>query len=217
MKKLLLAATAVLVLSPLGWAESYPSEGTKSYTSIFGIGGDSIYDNRPYAGIGYTYMDASGRYEEGREEFEYDYIANALTITAGYGFNRYIAIEGRYTRSLGDINFDATFAGVDLGQDLDGDMSNIGLYIKPMYTTPQLSAYLLLGVGEFSMDIDGIDDDFSASGFQWGLGVSFHGGEHLDIFLDYVRMYDDSVNYMFDYYGVDVSVDSYNVGLSYKF
>ena len=217
MGKIALSAAVVAILGISAMAESYPAEGVKSYTSIFGIGGDSAFDNRVYAGVGYSYIVASADYTEIRDLYDYDFEGNAMTLQVGYGFNRFIAIEGRYTRTLGDLTFDASYAGIDSGLDFDGEMSNIALYVKPMYTTPQLSAYALIGFGQFDMNIDDVNDNFSESGFQWGGGVNFHGGEHLGIFLDYIRYYSDSSNSILDSYGTDLVIDSFNVGLNYKF
>jgi len=217
MRRVLLSAIAVAALGTSAIAESYPAEGIKSYKSIFGIGGDSVFDNRIYAGIGYAYINTNTEYSEIRDKIDFDLDGNAIALQLGYGFNRYLAIEGRFTKTIGDLSFDASYAGIDNGIDFDGEMSNVALYVKPMYTTPQLSAYLLLGYGQFEIDIDDIDDDFSENGFQWGLGVNFHGGEHFGIFLDYIRYYSDSVNSILDSYAADMVIDSFNVGLNYKF
>ena len=217
MKKVLLSVAAMVAISSYATAESYPAEGISSYKSIFGIDSDSAYDNRFYVGIGYSFIDASAEYTENREKLEFDFEGNAITLQAGYDFSRYLALEARYTKTVGDLSFDASYAGIDSGLDFDGDMSNFAVYIKPMYTTPQLSAYLLLGYGQFEMDIDGIEDDISENGLQWGLGINFHGGEHWGIFLDYVRFYDDSVNALLDNYSADLVIDSFSAGLNYKF
>ena len=217
MKKFIMSAMAMVSIATYASAESYPAEGPSSYKSIFGIDSDSAYDNRVYAGVGYTYINAGAEYSIEREKLELDFDGNAMTLQVGYIFNRFIAIEGRFTTTVGDLTFDASFNGLDSGLDFDGDMSNLAIYIKPMYTTPQLSAYLLLGVGQFDMDIDGVNDNFSENGFQWGIGIDFHGGENWGIFLDYLRYYDDSVNSLLDYYSADLVIDSFSAGLNYKF
>ena len=217
MKKIMMSAIVMANITTFAVAESYPAEGSSSYKSIFGIDSDSAYDNRFYAGIGYTFINAGAEYKEEREKLNIDFDGNALTLQVGYIFNRFIGVEGRLTRSVGDLTFDASFSGVDNGLDFDGDMSNLAIYIKPMYTTPQLSAYLLLGVGQFEMDIDGVKDNFSENGFQWGIGIDFHSGEHWGIFLDYIRYYDDSTNSLLDYYSADLVIDTFSAGLNYKF
>ncbi len=134
----------------------------------------------------------------------------ALTIMAGYYFNKYFGIEGRYTRTLGDIDLDigATTSSVD---DV---MSNLGIYFKPMYSlTTGFSLYGLAGYGKSTYEKSGTE--YSESGAQWGLGAKYELANGVGLFVDYLNIYSDD-----DYDGLaaeDILFNSMNVGATYTF
>jgi len=133
----------------------------------------------------------------------------ALSATAGYNFNEYLSIEGRYTMNLDDLSVRNWNTDVDR----DWDMSNIALYLKPQYTMNNVSIYGLVGFGQTTLD-DGTS--YSETGFQYGLGLSTKVTETVSLFVDYRRLYDDSD---FDGSAVDrdVAVNSFTVGANYNF
>jgi len=206
-----------MVLGAFASAESYPAEGFGSYKSLFGSGSDSTYADKFYAGLGYSYMDIAGEYKENIYKFDYDFYGNAATLLLGYDFNRYFAIEGRYSATFGDLSLDGSYAGIGDGVGFGGNMSNVAVYLKPQYNIPQLSVYALLGFGQFEMSVDDSPDEISENAFQWGLGLSFHSGEHFDIFLDYTRFYNDEAGSLFQGYRTDLTIYAFNAGLAYKF
>lgn len=169
-----------------------------------------------YVGLGYSYMNMN---IEGSEQLnavfyppvigETDITGHSLTMLAGYNFNKYIALEGRYTLSLGDMDVDNT-AGES---DLDADMSNLALYLKPMYPVEELTLYGLLGYGQVTLDNG---TEYTESGFQWGIGASYDVNDNVGVFVDYTRLYDDK-GFDNTWVGQDVVVDSVNVGVTYKF
>jgi opacity protein-like surface antigen len=158
-----------------------------------------------YAGLGYSclQMDID-------EPADMDIRSmTALSITAGYNFNEYFAIEGRYTAGLGDLDVDIG----NITSDKAWDMSNIGVYLKPQYSMEAFSLYGLLGYGQLTLD-----DDFSrsVSSFQYGLGVNIMATDNVGIFIDYRRLYDDE-----DFDGLSindtVTANSYTLGVNYHF
>lgn len=172
-----------------------------------------------YVGLGYSGMNMNqelnarptvggfvGSFGAGNES---DISSNAITLIAGYNFNKYLAVEGRYSASFGDLTFDN---GTET--DFDGDMSNIALYLKPMYPLGGVTLYGLLGYGEVT--IDDTFREYSESGFQWGLGASYAATENIGVFVDYTVLYDDTG---FDTISsfIDYRVDAINVGLTYSF
>ncbi|MDD2399399.1 MAG: porin family protein [Sulfurovum sp.] len=169
-----------------------------------------------YVGLGYSYMKAeSDPFEYQRYDIsEGDITANSLLLLAGYKYNQYLGLEARYTMNVGDPEFDyGSYPSVDL----DGDMTNVGIYAKGMYPiTEAFDVYALLGYGQVTIDTD-LFGDLSESGFQWGLGASYAVTENIGVFVDYTRLYDDTG---FDGYldpETDVTVDSINVGMTYTF
>ncbi len=139
--------------------------------------------------------------------------AATLMLQAGYQFNEYIALEGRYTFGL-SMDYDPGLTG-NGPDDYDGDFSSWGIYVKPMYPIGDLSIYALLGYGGVMLD-DLEGGDAYESGFQWGLGAQYAFTENIVGFVDYVKLYDDTG---FDYRAQteDVDSDTWTIGVSYKF
>lgn len=158
-----------------------------------------------YAGLGYSclQMDLD-------EPTDIDIRAmTAISINAGYNFNKYFAIEGRYSVSLGDLDVDT----MNTERSEAWDMSNIGLYLKPQYSIDSFTLYGLLGYGQFTLDND---SSYSVDGFQYGAGISMMATDNIDIYIDYRRLYDDE-----DFDGLSinevVTANSYTVGVNYHF
>jgi len=140
-----------------------------------------------YAGLGYSYMTMD---PDNSSEVNGD----AILLLAGYNFNRYIAVEGRYS-------------------GLTDCLENTAIYLKPMYPFGGISLYGLLGYGQ--IDYDG-GQSLSESGFQWGIGASYEVAENIGVFVDYTSLYDDT-GFDGELPNQDVLVDSINVGFTYKF
>jgi len=176
----------------------------------------AVDDSGFYVGLGYSYMNMNF---EGSVELnsvfappvigETDINGHALTVLAGYNFNKYIAVEGRYSLTLADLNVDNAIGG----SDLNADMSNIALYLKPMYPIGAVNIYGLLGYGQVTLDDV---TEYTESGFQWGIGASYAVNDNVGVFVDYTKFYDDKG---FDGHWItqDIVVDSINVGMTYKF
>ncbi|WP_295418771.1 porin family protein [Sulfurovum sp.] len=134
----------------------------------------------------------------------------ALTVLAGYYLNKYFGIEGRYTRTLGDVDVDNGPTTVSQSDTL----SNVGIYFKPMYSlTTGFSLYGLAGYGKSTYEKSGTD--YSESGVQWGLGAKYELSNGFGLFVDYLNMYSDD-----DYDGLvaeDILFNAMNVGATYTF
>ena len=171
-----------------------------------------------YVGLGYSYMNLN---HSGYDLFpgatspspvaESDFTADSLLLLAGYNFNQYIGIEGRYTMNIGDITYD----NGAYEADYNGDLTNMAAYLKLMYPVGALNVYGLLGYGETTYEHSFYGDQ-SESGFQWGIGANYAFTENIGMFVDYTRMYDDTG---FDtvYTPADVVVDAISVGVTYTF
>jgi opacity protein-like surface antigen len=212
MKKFTLSLVTVLAMSTFAIAGGDIAPVEEPIVEVAPVVDDSGF----YVGIGYSYINLNDKYTpigtiSGNEM---DYYGNALTVLAGYNFNKYIALEGRYSVVLGDL----TWEDDDLGEDFDGELSNIGLYLKPMYPIGGLTLYGLLGYGQVTLDFSpNGDSEHSESGFQWGLGASYAVNDNVGVFVDYTRLYDDKGFDNGFNPNSDIIVDSINVGLTYKF
>ena len=169
---------------------------------------------------------------------EADY--NALMLQVGYQFNKYIALEGRYWRSMGDGEYSYSekydyYAGdgwypdtdSDSGDDAGDELTAWGIYVKPMYpVTEAFTVYGLLGYGNVTLSNDG-GDFLDESGFQWGAGASYAFTDNLSFFVDYVELYNDEYEYEYEYvdegrngryeWWDDTKIYTVNMGLTYKF
>ena len=134
-----------------------------------------------------------------------DRLGNIL-FQAGYNYNEYIAVEGRYTTGISN-------------EDLV-EMSGWSLFVKPQYpVTEDFNIYALLGFGGITLDaVNNSGVDVDETGFQWGLGLSYDITDSIAIFADYTNLANDMDGY---YYTspdlLQVDVDAFNVGVTYKF
>lgn len=158
-----------------------------------------------YAGLGYSCL------QMGLDAPYLDMRAmTAVSVEAGYNFNKYLAVEARYTASAGDVTV-KNAQGVE--HDTDAiDMANIGLYVKPQYAMNQFSVYGLLGYGQFSID-DG--ESYSEAALQYGAGINVMVATHVGIFADFRRLYDDTTG--FETTSEEIMANSYTVGVNYHF
>jgi len=163
-----------------------------------------------YIGASYSTLKLSN--DTTKEEFTSN---TSLTLQVGYQYNSYIAIEGRYSTSLGAVDYrHGEIAGSDI-DDFDTDFSNIAIFIKPIYPVANFNIYALLGYGEVTLtNIN--RSDRSVSGFEWGVGVEYMITENLSAFIDYSDLYDDQD---FDGLGTDADhlADSWSLGITYRF
>lgn len=99
-----------------------------------------------------------------------------ISLIAGYEFNPYISVEGRYMISI-------------VHEDIL-ERSSWGIYAKPHYPVLEsLKVYGLLGYGGFKADdIDGENINIDDTGFQWGVGTNYEMKENIFIFVDYLTI-----------------------------
>jgi len=136
-----------------------------------------------------------------------------VSFIAGYQYNEYIAIEGRYNLGISTDYNEGTWQAV---QDYDDDMTAWGIYLKPMYPiTEEFDIYALLGYGGIELTNIAGGDPYE-SGFQWGLGAQYEVVESWTISLDYVSLYDGTG---LDYRAQldDIDADIWTLAVSYKF
>lgn len=144
---------------------------------------------------------------------------DTVMLQAGYKFNPYIAVEGRYWFGLDE----------DIVRDWGTETLNIdtwGIYVKPMYpVTEAFDIYGLLGYASSSADWSDAYDSWSGpdmDGFSWGIGASYAFTDNLAVFVDYTDMYDDSdtiVDALYPNYSekLDSKITSWNFGVTYTF
>lgn len=211
MKKSMISIMSVLALSSVSFAggDITIAEEPEVIVPV------EIDESHFYFGVGLSSMYLKNDLSD--EEFS----AKGVMLQAGYQYNNYIAIEGRYTMDVGDVEYDHGNTINPDFSDYPTDFSNVAIYLKPMYSIDNFTIYGLLGYGEVGLtNIPlggvGISADRAESGFQWGLGFDYQLGQNVSVFLDYVRMYDD-IGFDKRAQNADIVADAWTLGISYKF
>ena len=231
MKKITLTTIAALSITTGAMAanSSYPADGPDSYKATQDSQNtiqEQKDSNAAYIGIAYSYMNLNvdldvPQFIVPALGFESDIQGDNLSIIGGYNFHEFLAVEGRYSKTMGDLDLSFSANGVDEGITWGGNMTNVGLYFKPNYTFPNsgFSLYALLGMGHVKLDLDNIGE-ISETEFQWGAGISIDGGDsifgnsNIGLFIDYVRLYDKEAPLV----ATDlIVIDMVNVGFTFKF
>ena len=120
-----------------------------------------------------------------------------LSLKAGYDFNDYIGIEGRY-------------GGVDTSSseiDLDNFTS---LYAKPQYFfTESFSIYALAGISwtPVALETGLFNEKETLNSFSYGLGLGWFLGSHARLSGEYTRISSDS----------DFTFDAFSLGFDWRF
>ena len=203
----------------------YEKDIEENDSSFFSSDGSGFYVGLAYS---YTMIEQTVIIDDGFEDFfgNLDETGHGVSLLAGYDFNSYVGIEGRYLYLPGissKINLVSDLGNVlDNGNPDDVDISNVAIYLKAAYPfSESFSVYGLVGYGVTSWEVDrnSYYSSFeSEGGFQWGLGGKYNFSENIGIFIDYTSIYnqdDSGVNYVA--WDVDSSLNNINIGISYKF
>ncbi len=169
-----------------------------------------------YLGAGY-----SAQYSD-VEDYSYgvqvDVDSDNLLFVAGYDYNQYIGVEGRYSVSVGDVELSDSDGYAETSDDYE--TTNWAIYVKPQYLMDNgFGVYALLGYGE--TEFSNLTETGSDDGFAWGLGAKYTVN-NWSLFLDYTDLVTDG-----ELTGIeaapgvpadlDVQTDSWNFGVTYKF
>jgi len=222
MKKFNLSLVAILATSTFAMAggDIAPVEPVVEYVEPATVGGF-------YMGLGYGGMEAKLSTDLFNINKTSDTF-NQVMFQAGYKFNEYVAVEGRYYWGTDNNswNWYDNLAGAEIlgGQSVSADAWDI--FVKPMYpVTDNMNIYALLGYGETSFDYSwGRSTNFGdTGGFAWGLGADYAFNDNWSIFVDYIDQEDGNLA---DFYivngtivpsNLDIDFDTWSVGVTYTF
>ena len=185
---------------------------------------------------GYGNIDTHAVYSFNQLTLDDSFNTDSFMLQGGYKVNPYFAVEARYwfvgdeSRKFALTKNGAPVAGFE--GDANYESSAWGIYVKPMYpVTDSFDIYALLGYGSVNVDASytapaistkTFSTSYDDGGFSWGLGASYDVTPHLSLFIDYVSIYDDSKtvavsNMASGTFDTDLTVDSWNFGVTYKF
>lgn len=200
-----------------------------------------------YIGGAYSAASSETDYYRTRGQVDYDnweefgsadMDSSGYMLLAGYQYNKYISIEGRYWGS--NYEYSEEYTSYYNDQESydgswstnDGEFSAWGIYLKPMYPIGEkFTVYGLLGYGNAEIDTEtfGGEKLLDESGFQWGLGASYALSDNISFFVDYVQLASDADGYHdynagelqpyydYNYAEWETSLYTINVGITYKF
>ena len=172
-----------------------------------------------YLGLGYGMLTATQTTTFGNTattNFDDDF--NEVMLQAGYKFNPYIALEGRYWIGLEDSYAINNGTGAVTA---DASIDAWGVYVKPQYPiTDSLDVYALLGYANADITTTTpagyVFSPDSVDGFSWGLGADYFFTDNVAVFVDYVNIYDDTKG-IANNGEVSTQVDTINFGVTYQF
>ena len=203
--KITLVLSALLLSSTFTFAGGGGKDVVRAVEPVLAIPALEVVKDY-YVGVGYSCAQVTG------DNPDQEFLAmGAISVDVGYQINEFLAVEARYTHSIGDINYKTWY----VDRDLDGSsLSNLGIYLKPQYNFEAFGVYGLLGYGQVKLD-DG-QDTYTENSFQYGLGTTFTMME-TNIFLDYRRLYDGEGFDSLATSEQDVAANSYTLGINYLF
>jgi len=202
--KITLSLTALLLSSTFAFAGGGGKGVVEAVEPVLPIPVEVTKDY--YVGVGYSCAQVTS--DNPDQEFM---AMTALSLNAGYQINDSLAVEARYTRSLGNVNYKTWNVDRDLSSS---SLSNLGLYLKPQYNFEAFGVYGLLGFGQVSLDNG--QNTFTESGLQYGLGTTFTMME-TNIFVDYRRLYDGEGFDNLTTDAQDTAANSFTLGVNYLF
>jgi len=226
MKKFTLSIAAVMAMGTFAIAGGDIAPVEEPIVVVEPVVDDSGF----YLGLAYSFVDTEVIWDYSKlEQDNYDGMEgdyHAIMLQVGYKFNSYFAVEGRYWNNVADGEFTHTFYNPDGSvhyeiEEEDGryDFNAWGIYVKPMYpVTDSFDVYALLGYADTTITppsgLEGTVND--KDGFSWGLGASYAFMDNLSVFADYASLYDDDALNE-NGYGEDMTIETWNFGLTYKF
>jgi len=219
MKNIVLSAVAVLAMSSFAVAGGDIAPVEEPVV----VPEPVVTDSGFYLGLAYSLLDTSSTIRDtvtGDSETLWDTNFDDIMVQAGYKFNQYVAIEGRYW-----FGMDETI-NLTNGDTYDVSADAWGLYVKPMYpVTDAFDIYALLGYGSTSYDYSkklsshgfeaNSSDDFD--GFSWGLGAAYSFTDNVAVFVDYVSLYHETDGTNVADIDIDNDIDTWNFGVTYSF
>jgi len=218
MRNIVLSAVAVLAMSSFAVAGGDIAPVEEPMVEVVA---PTVTDSGFYLGGAYSLLnvDMTTTWDDGYSESS-DEDFNEIMLQAGYKFNSYVAVEGRYWMGVDDNTIWDRQHG-----DITTELDAWGIYVKPMYpVTDAFDVYALLGYASTDYTVDfnnGLtynSDDLD--GFSWGLGASYSFTDNIAIFVDYTSLYDDSYTVnenTSNEYDVDNTLQAWNFGVTYQF
>jgi opacity protein-like surface antigen len=168
-------------------------------------------DNGLYLGLGYasTNIDVTIDNISERDQKLLDSSTDSIILQLGYDFNANLGVEGRYYANNSGIAFDYYLGGTPLEGTYKAE--TFAVYAKPQYNMGVLTIYGLLGMASNDYTVRNLVSPGNDTLFSWGGGAKFNVTQSLGLFVDYTDLgeTEDALT--------DTGLNSWNIGVSYKF
>jgi len=211
MKNIVLSTVAVLAMSTFAVAGGDIAPVEEPVVVVEPVVTDSGF----YLGLGYSLLSTDTQTVAGNVSTDItsdDY--SMVMFQAGYKFNSYVALEGRYWMGIDDNSWLAA------SENVTGEVDAWGIYVKPMYpVTDAFDVYALLGYANTDYSVTGTSIG-DLDGFSWGLGASYSFTDSVSVFVDYVNLYNDNydvINSALQTVEYDDTIATWNFGVTYQF
>lgn len=194
MKKTLLSLALSTLLAAPTFAEEASSGVSTTANSGFYLGGS------------YAMVNTEFEFSDEGTDYSIDFDLSALTLSAGFQLNEYLAFETRFGTGMADDEV----TGAD-GDSVTLELDSIfGLYAKAgLPVSDKFYPYLVLGLTEAELSISsdmGTSTD-SDSDTSFGVGASFAVNNQFAVFGEYMNWYEDD----------GLTISGFNLGVNYKF
>ncbi len=211
MKKLTLSLTTILAMSTFAVAggDIAPVEPVVETPMVM----EAPVNTGFYLGIAYGYENLKIETNRGSLDEKF----GSILLDAGYKFNKYVAVEGRYWSGINSNNDLAWRTGLPADVTVDA----WGVYVKPMYpVTNVFNIYALLGYGSADASYKPnnnvtINSD-STDGFSWGVGADYALTNNWSLFVDYTSVIDGETGAV-DALSSSDTLNTVNFGVNYLF
>jgi len=184
-----------------------------STLTIMAMGSSTLYadgNSGLYLGLGYssTNIDLSIDGLSDKHQKLLDSSTDSILLLAGYDFNEYFGIEGRYSINNSSLAYDYYLGGTLLEDAYEAE--SLAIYAKPQYNLGAITVYGLIGMSANDYTATNILGSDSDTLFSWGAGAKFNVTQSLGLFVDYTDLGENDAI-------LTTGLSSWNVGFSYKF
>lgn len=211
MKKILFSVLAMMISININYAQEDDSSMITKATSAMDTISVDLNKGHFYVGGGVSTMDLENT--SSGETFS----TYAKNIIAGYQHGDYMAVEVRYSSGVGSVEYISGTESVENNDDYPTNFTNAGVYFKGLYPIGDIKIYGLMGYGEVRIsNVPEGDPEKTETGIQWGGGISYRVYDKVNIFADYVILYND-VGFDTLAQNSDMSSNIMTVGITYWF
>lgn len=168
-------------------------------------------DTGLYLGLGYSSTNINLTVDNLSDKNQklLDSSTDSIMLQAGFDFNEYIGVEGRYYINNSALAFNYYLGGTPLEGTYKAE--TFALYAKPQYNLGVITVYGLLGIAANDYTASTLVGSNNDTLFSWGAGAKFNVTQSLGLFVDYADLGNSEKSLS------ETGLSSWNVGISYKF